>query len=75
MRITLETPTEAMVRAANERHVALELAAGERALMYADDRLAALIELIKAAKANDQGGSDDKTTWLRRAIKEAEGLL
>jgi len=75
MRITLETPAEQMVRAANERHVALELAAGERALMYADERLAALIELIKAAKANDSGGNDDRHVWMRRAIKEAEGLV
>jgi hypothetical protein len=74
MRVTLETPAEQMARAANERHVALELAAGERALMYADERLAALQELIKAAKANDSGGNDDRHVWLRRAIKTAEAL-
>ena len=74
MRVTLETPAEQMVRAANERYAALELAQAERALMYADDRLGALIELIAAAKANDSGGNDDRHVWMRRAVKTAEGL-
>jgi hypothetical protein len=74
MRITLETPTKAMVRAQNERYVAAELDSANRALLDSEARLTALIELIKAARANDQGGSDDKTMWLRRAVKEAEAL-
>ena len=73
-RLTLETPTEQMVRVANERHVAAELDSANRALLYSEARLTALIELIAAAKVNDQGGIDDKTMWLRRAIKEAEAL-
>ena len=74
-RITLATPCEQMVADANRRTVALELAAGERALLFADDRLAALRELVAAAKRNDRGGMDDATVWLRRAVKQAEGLL
>ena len=67
MRITLETPTEAMVRAANERHVAAELDAANLALVDSEARLTALIELVAAA-------NDDRNVWLRRCIKTAEAL-
>jgi hypothetical protein len=74
-RITLETPAEQRLRAANERYAALELARAEQALLFADDQLAALRELVAAAKRNDGGGMDDATVWLRRAVKEAEEVL
>ena len=74
-RITLETPVEQEIGARNRSLVAAELRAAAEALLYADERLAVLRELVAAAKRNDGGGMDDATVWLRRAVKQAEGLL